>query len=446
MTSTISFQFSDEKLRVKPPRSVAPTGGMLDNGALGTRISSLTSVRQEDVTWSPNEEHSVINVFASSFPCFCCGRWTRFGCTRATSVAGLRCYALTLTRAQWIWLLNLAALVVHSIFAYMAFNSCNTTRFGVVVNPNCTAAGMSVPVYRLQTNWTATQADGYAVSLIDNQQPIRFDYLTGSFFLASAIAHAFVVLVGPFDRFAWAYWKQLDSAFSWWRWAEYSISASIMALAIFLLSGVREQNTLVFVFLLMWCVQAFGLFTEMYSRPDKRQADGYRGWEGDPIRTEKILTIKAKRDAWRNRGNGKRVRASSTELESQGLNGPFPLTLAEEECLRAYTNAYFTNYLRRVVPHILGYVPYIGISFRWRSSAPSSSSQALAWSKLGGNTFYQISTTKPRLRTSYSASSPRSFWVGSCSSTSSCSRPWARRSPTPQRREREWLLRICGLI
>ena len=45
-----------------------------------------------------------------------------------------------------------------------------------------------------------------------------FDLLTAGFFLLSALAHLFAVVVGPFDRFIWIYWRQLDLAFFWWRW------------------------------------------------------------------------------------------------------------------------------------------------------------------------------------------------------------------------------------
>ena len=52
----------------------------------------------------------------------------------------------------------------------------------------------------------------------DNGMPVRFDLLAGWFFGLSAIFHAFPVITGPFDRFAWAYWKQIDAAWSYWRW------------------------------------------------------------------------------------------------------------------------------------------------------------------------------------------------------------------------------------
>lgn len=46
---------------------------------------------------------------------------------------------------------------------------------------------------------------------------MRFDLITAWFFGLSAIFHAIPFIVAPFDRFAWAYWKCIDEAFSYWR-------------------------------------------------------------------------------------------------------------------------------------------------------------------------------------------------------------------------------------
>jgi hypothetical protein len=77
---------------------------------------------------------------------------------------------------------------------------------------------MNASVWRLAPKWNSTAADGYTAELVDNQKPIRIDLLSAAFFGLSALAHTFAVLVGPFDRFIWLYWRQLDLAFFWWRW------------------------------------------------------------------------------------------------------------------------------------------------------------------------------------------------------------------------------------
>lgn len=66
-------------------------------------------------------------------------------------------------------------------------------------------------------NWTSAEANGYTLLPVDNEKPVRFDLITAWFFGLSAIFHAIPVIVGPFDRWAWAYWKCIDNAFSYWR-------------------------------------------------------------------------------------------------------------------------------------------------------------------------------------------------------------------------------------
>jgi hypothetical protein len=66
------------------------------------------------------------------------------------------------------------------------------------------------------------------------------------------------------------------------RWLEYSFSASTMCIAIAIVGGIQEQNTLLGLFFLitatMWC----GFFTEMVSRPN----DDRESWKGDPVTTD----------------------------------------------------------------------------------------------------------------------------------------------------------------
>ena len=52
---------------------------------------------------------------------------------------------------------------------------------------------------------------------VDNGMPVRFDYLAAWFHGLSALAHAFVLIIGPFDRLAYLYWKNIDAAWCWWR-------------------------------------------------------------------------------------------------------------------------------------------------------------------------------------------------------------------------------------
>ena len=110
-----------------------------------------------------------------------------------------------LTRAQWIWFLNLLCLILHTFMAVLVFERGGR-------NPE----GMKIHVWRLQQTWNNASALGYTVDVVSNDSPIRIDLLTGAFFTLSAVAHLFAVLVGPFDRWISIYWRQIDLGFLYW--------------------------------------------------------------------------------------------------------------------------------------------------------------------------------------------------------------------------------------
>ena len=87
-----------------------------------------------------------------------------------------------------------------------------------------------------------------------------------------------------------------------------------MAIAIAIVGGIQEQNTLLGLFFLitatMWC----GFFTEMVSRPN----DDRESWKGDPVETDSRYFC----------GQGK------TNREMR------------------------LNYYWRMLPHALGFLPY----------------------------------------------------------------------------------------
>lgn len=106
-----------------------------------------------------------------------------------------------------IWFANLIAFCVHGYFAYLCLNE------GI---PK--ADKMEVTVWRLQTRWDNAGADSYVPTVIGNERPIRIDFVAGGFFGLSALFHAMIVLLGPFDRFVYLLWRQIDLAFMWYRW------------------------------------------------------------------------------------------------------------------------------------------------------------------------------------------------------------------------------------
>jgi len=117
-----------------------------------------------------------------------------------------------------------------------------------------------------------------------------------------------------------------------------------------------------------------GLATETWSRPAERDADGYRGWVGDPLRTNQIMAIERKRRTYRGRNYiqrdsmtpypyDQRVATLTSQerydFENQGNSAPMPETLTFEEraVLRKYAIDYTRNYMWRMIPHFVGWFP-----------------------------------------------------------------------------------------
>jgi len=375
----LNFQFSAEQLKPKEAQHGVEfweknghevpmaTESLLFQGRLGERMEYATNARQHGIKWLPEIEHSVVYRFADTWACICC-RVPAFGCSRGYNFCGLQLYSVSFTRAQWLWAFNLICFLAHQTMAYLSFTSCNGSRAPFTqerINPNCTAAGMEVPIFRLTSTWTNRSADGYALAAIDNGMPVRFDYITGWFFQLSAIFHLFPVLLGPFDRFAFLYWEQIDMAWCWWRWCEYTASAPLMFMGLQLIVGIRDQNTLALSWVLMALTMFFGLAQESWSRPAPRDPDGYRGWVGDPPRTNEIMAIEEKRRTHRDRNFVQRpegpVRyaynqtieeansAQRYNYKNQGDGGPPPAPLEpyEKQLLRAYAMQYTRNYFYR---------------------------------------------------------------------------------------------------
>jgi len=103
-----------------------------------------------------------------------------------------------------------------------------------------------IPIYRIRniptkfmldnnmSKWSAgwnveSTETNSGLFLQSNGMPINLATLIIAFFATSAIFHLWALVVGGFDRFWYIYWRQLDNARAYWRWIEYSISASIMA-------------------------------------------------------------------------------------------------------------------------------------------------------------------------------------------------------------------------
>ena len=227
--------------------------------------SDLTSVNEADPRKFRIPNTSVVNKVGDLKVPFCC-------------------WGIRLTAAQWVWWTNLLCFCAH-MFMFVFTLERAFLRWGR--NPfNDPAEHVRVKIYRISQiptpemlalnesrwspGWNLTNPRASVENefyLHDNDLSVDFAWLTASFFLISALFHLWALIAGLFERYWFIYWRQMDDAFCWWRWAEYSVSASLMAMAIAISIGLREQSVLAGIFMLHWCTMAFGFLVEYIAVP-----------------------------------------------------------------------------------------------------------------------------------------------------------------------------------
>lgn len=141
-------------------------------------------------------------------------------------------------------------------------------------------------------------------------------------------------------------------------------------------SPTHTLSQLALSWVLISLTMFFGLATESWSRPAERDADGYRGWVGDPPRSERLMALTLKKRAFRGRNYVHRpdgqirydyeqtVSSLSSseryELENQYVPPrPEPLTYDERGELRKYASKYTSSWVKRMAPHVVGWFPYV---------------------------------------------------------------------------------------
>ena len=246
---------------------------------------------------SVNVKEATLHLFACccyNCCCCCCSRLLGPWCGSDFCFKEVRCFLcrfplfcfkITAGRDQWLYGLHLLCFTIHSAFVVLTYTAAR-------------GADMSVEVVRIKASWENRAEYSYE-AVPSKHQILYIDALTVAFFGCSALMHGMWVLVGGF---AWSkpfLWSYLDNCLCWWRWLEYSCSASTMLVAIGVITGLRDQNSLFCIFFLsvatMWC----GFFTEVVSRPAK-DLDGnpdYERWEGD--KKGDTFVPRLKNYAWR---------------------------------------------------------------------------------------------------------------------------------------------------
>ena len=289
------------------------------------------------------------------------------------------CCAWHATAAQYIWFLNLLCFLVHVsmcvvvwYFAYRRWDRDPATQ-----NDHVTLRIYrltQVPTQQMLDNNVTTWSGGWNLTnnlendgfhLRENGLPINFASLVIAFFATSAIAHFWALIAGAFECCWFVFWRQMDDAFCWWRWVEYSISAPLMAMGVAITVGIREQNTLALIFMAMWsCIMQGGLLTEYVSVPKALRDESSYGHPKSRVEFDKW---KASRDPvqavdyWRDDSALKLISQTEWERDRPLYSAHDPdLPVETQDRTPRFIRAQRTlNYLRRMLPHVLGYFPCI---------------------------------------------------------------------------------------
>ena len=184
----------------------------------------------------------------------------------------LCCSERWLTRSRFLLLLNFFAFVFHIALALLVlFLSMGQENWK-------THGGVLLPVYRSRLRFNMTNDDDNSAASWElypeylREQKYRIElnltWMTIGFFALSAFFHA-ILWVAPLVFQKSFYYRWIDECQQPLRWCEYSLSASLMIVIIAFFSGVRDSFLLLALFFLSACTIAFGWVTEELSRPDE---------------------------------------------------------------------------------------------------------------------------------------------------------------------------------
>jgi len=288
-------------------------GKGLENSYLLT-VNEKTRAGGYDNLANKRDERSVGRAKASAYLFFCC--FYNCCCCCIPGCGGIRTlcgkafccpYAvqctITMQRDRWLGFMHTICFAVHLTFAILSFSL---------------GAGkpMEVSIFRVKPAWNNTGRNGYDF-VVEQELELRIDTVTGLFFALSALFHFVWVVPAWFLPRVWNWMiKLIDDCFCWWRFVEYSLSASLMLMSIGMITGLRDFNSMLGVFMLSFTTMMLGIITEMLSRPDGRDK-----WAGDP--------------------------------------DPVPW----EEFNTGAFAAKFRSYSWRMFPHFIGWFPYIAAWF-----------------------------------------------------------------------------------
>ncbi|MBW4076989.1 MAG: heliorhodopsin HeR [Acidobacteria bacterium] len=138
---------------------------------------------------------------------------------------------------------NLAAGALHALSGILIVILANTFTLSVTAN------------YMAGPPGTTTRQ---LVHLLD----VRLAWLISAFFFLSAVAH--LVVAGPLRE---SYERELEKGRNPYRWIEYSVSSSLMIVAIALLTGIGDAAALLALVGVNASMIGFGWMQERYEKP-----------------------------------------------------------------------------------------------------------------------------------------------------------------------------------
>jgi hypothetical protein len=105
-------------------------------------------------------------------------------------------------------------------------------------------------------------------------RPVSTLEIFGEWTLAPILA-TFLILSGAFllgSAFVWRkkYEEQIQKGMNLFRWAEYSITSSLMVVVIAILCGIYDLSTLILIFSLNACMILFGWMMEVHNQTTKK--------------------------------------------------------------------------------------------------------------------------------------------------------------------------------
>jgi hypothetical protein len=95
---------------------------------------------------------------------------------------------------------------------------------------------------------------------------LRLAPLVAAFLFLSALAHALVASPGIYQWYA----RNLSRGINYARWAEYSLSASVMIVVVAMLVGIYDIASLILIFALNATMILFGLMMELHNQTTTR--------------------------------------------------------------------------------------------------------------------------------------------------------------------------------